>query len=343
MSKNKKESTGFFKKCYQSITKFEKYSEMSAEGTTKAIKYLVKLMLIFSIIVAFGLEYKLYQTINKSVEYINNQLPDLSYKEGKLDIDTDKTLIIDSEIPSIDQIIIDTKTDSEDKVEEYINSIPTDNTGIIILKDKAIAKAVETNNTIEYKYEEIFRNIPNLNKENFTKQDITNYLSGSGAFSIYSAFFVLMIIYVFILYFISVLIDTLLIAVFGNITVLFTKLRIKFSAVYNMAVYSLTLSILLNALYLVINSITGFEMKYFQIMYISIAYVYMVAAIFMIRLDFEKKQAELMKIMEEQKKVKKEMEEKEANQDQEEKEPKEKESDSTDDKEQNEEPDGSEA
>lgn len=299
---------GFFKKIYYSITKFEKYPEMAAEGTSSAFKYLALLMIVFSIIVTVGLIIELRNTVKSATEYIQNELPDLKYSDGNFTVNSNEVIRIDSQIPAIDQIIIDTNTDSEEQINEYIESIPTDNTGIVVLKDKVLVKAIETNQRVEYSYKEILSSL-HINTDSLTKQDIVDYLNGSGAISIYLMFFIVMIIYVFIIYLISVLVDTLLIAVLGNITVLFTKLKLKFSAVYNMSVYALTLSILLNGIYIFINSLTGFEMNYFQIMYTSIAYVYLVAAIFMIRIDFEKKQAELMKIMEEQEKVKQEMKE----------------------------------
>lgn len=306
--KKQEKRLGFFKKVFYSITKFEKYPEMAAEGISSSFKYLAQIMLIFSIIVSTGLEIELQQTVKKGTEYIKNELPNLNYSNGILNVESNETIKIDAEIPAIDKIIIDTNTESKEQIEEYVESIPTDNTGIVLLKDKVIVKAIETNQRVEYNYQDVLDSM-NIKNDNLNKQDIINYLTGSGALSIYVMFFILIVVYIFIIYSISVLVDTLLIAVLGNITLLFTKLKLKFSAVYNMSVYALTLSILLNAIYIVVNSITGFEMSYFQIMYTSIAYVYLVAAIFLIRLDFEKKQAELMKIMEEQEKVKEELKE----------------------------------
>ncbi|MBR3163666.1 MAG: DUF1189 domain-containing protein [Clostridia bacterium] len=343
--KEQKKNIPFFKKIVYSITKFEKYPEMSAEGTASAFKYLALLMLVFSIIVSSGLVIELQKTIKSGVDYLQNQLPDVNYTDGQLNVDSSEVIKIDSQIPSIDQIIIDTNTDSEEQLVEYINSIPQDNTGIVLLKNKAVIKAIDTNQVVEYSYKDILENI-NINKDALSKQDIINYLSEGGAISIYVIFFILMILYVFSVYLISVLVDTLLITVLGIFTVWFTKLKLKLSAIYNMSIYALTLSIILNALYLVINSITGFEMRYFQIMYISIAYVYMVAAIFLIRIDFEKKQAELMKIMEEQEKVRKEIKEKEHEQEEEKKEnkkPEEGKEKNGDELGQKEEPNGSEA
>ena len=320
--RKQEKSLSFLKKVYYSITKFEKYPDMAAEGTASAFKYLAVIMLIFSFIVSIGLVIELNNTLKTGTDYIQNELPNLTIVDGKLTVESAEVIKIDSQIPAIDQIIIDTNTDSEEQINEYVESIPTDNTGIVVLKDKAIIKAIETNQKIEYSYKDILSSL-NLKQDTIDKQDIIEYLTGSRAISLYAVFFVFMIIYVYVIYLVSVLVDTLLIAILGNITVLFTKLKLKFSAIYNMSIYALTLSILLNAMYLAINCITGFEMSYFQIMYTSIAYVYLVAAIFLIRIDFEKKQAELMKIMEEQEKVKQELKEQKNEEDKEQnKEPK---------------------
>lgn len=308
---NEEKKLGFFKKVLYSISKFEKYPEMAAEGVPRAFKYLAQLMLIFSIIVAGGFVFKLQDTAKKGIDYVQNELPDITYSDGKLDVKSNEAITIDNTGELfIDKIIIDTKVEIEEQINSYIESIPTDTTGVVVLKDKVIVKPSGANGETTYTYSEILNNLTNQEIKSLTKQDVVNYITGSSMISVYAMFFVLMLIYVFIIYSISVLIDTLLIAILGNITIIFTKLKLKFSAVYSMAIYALTLSILLNAIYITINSITGFEMKYFQIMYTAIAYVCLVAALFMIRSDLVKRQAELIKIREEQEKVRQEMEEK---------------------------------
>ena len=44
----KNEKIGFFKKVWYSITKLEKYPEMTTLGFASAIKYLIAIMVIFS-------------------------------------------------------------------------------------------------------------------------------------------------------------------------------------------------------------------------------------------------------------------------------------------------------
>ena len=88
-------------------------------------------------------------------------------------------------------------------------------------------------------------------------------------------------------------------------------MKLKYTAVYNIATYSLTLPIILNIVYIILQAFTGFTIKYFEVMYTAIASIYIAAAILMIRSDVIKKQIELTKIIEEQEKVRLELQRRE--------------------------------
>ena len=90
-----------------------------------------------------------------------------------------------------------------------------------------------------------------------------------------------------------------------------SNLRLKYSAAYNIATYSLTLPIVLNLIYAVINILTGYTISYFSIMYMAITCIYIITAILMIKSDVIKKQMELSKIIQEQERVKLELEKQE--------------------------------
>ena len=64
----------------------------------------------------------------------------------------------------------------------------------------------------------------------------------------------------------------------------------RYAAIFNMSVYAISLSVLLNTVYIAINIFTNFEIKYFQVMYIAVAAIYLIAAIFIIKSEFIKKQ-----------------------------------------------------
>ena len=118
----------------------------------------------------------------------------------------------------------------------------------------------------------------------------------------------MMLIYMFVLYFMSIWLDIVLLGALGFFTALILRLHLRFSAMCKIAIHSLTLPILLNALVVLIETFTNFRVEYFQIMYIGIAYIYIITAILMIKSDIMKNQKELAKIIEEQEKVRQELE-----------------------------------
>ena len=110
------------------------------------------------------------------------------------------------------------------------------------------------------------------------------------------------------MYMLTTLSNAVFLSVFGWITTWIAKIKMRFVAIFNMAVYALTLSVILNILYIAVNIFIDFKMEYFQVMYVSVAAIYLVAAIFILKSEFIKKQAELMKIVEAQEIVRKELE-----------------------------------
>ncbi len=134
-----------------------------------------------------------------------------------------------------------------------------------------------------------------------------NMISGTMIWTVYIAFFITMAIYLFIIYFSTVLVDALLYSVLGYITGIFSRLRLKYSATYNIAVHSLTLPIILNLVYMIVNQLTGYTIQYFDIMYMAITCIYIITSILMIKSDMIKQQMELSKIISEQEKIKQEL------------------------------------
>ena len=144
---------------------------------------------------------------------------------------------------------------------------------------------------------------------NLTRQISENYSETNQVF-IYIGVFAISYLYMFVINIISIAIDIILLGAFGYFTAIIIRLHLKFSAMCKIALHSLTLPIILNMVYILIKTFTNFEIKYFELMYISIAYIYIVTAILMIKYDVMKNQQELNKIIQEQEKVRQEMERK---------------------------------
>ena len=113
------------------------------------------------------------------------------------------------------------------------------------------------------------------------------------------------------MYLLTIISNVVLLHFFGYITTLLARIKMRYVAVFNMSAYALTLSVILNMLYVAVNIFVTFNMEYFQVMYVAVAAIYLVAAILILKADFMKKQLELMKIAEAEAIVKKEMEQEE--------------------------------
>ena len=309
---------GFFKKVWYAITKIEKYPDMAAEGVGRAIGYLAKIVAILAIILSLGMIYQTHNLLREGLNYLQNEFPEFSYQGGKLTVESENEIIISEENSVVGETIINTKTEDEQEINQYMNSITQKGEGIIILNDRIIIKTNSVSGTITYFYKDTFEP---LGVNEFTKQDVINYANSSQILTLYVSVFLTIFIYSFIMYLLTTLSNAVLLSFFGYITTLLARIKMRYVAIFNMSVYALTLSTILNMLYIAVNIFIPFSMEYFQVMYVAVAAIYLVAAILILKTDLIKQQIELMKIAEAEAIVRKEMEEKE----QKEKEEKEKE------------------
>lgn len=297
----------FFQKVWCSITKIETYPEMAAQGLGKANTYLTKIVAILTLVLCLGIIYQTNQAVREGVHYLENKFPEFSYKEGNLNVESDKPITIAEDKFVIGKIIVDTKIESEEEINKYINEVAQSGNGVIILKDKIILKNDAVAGTINYNYKEM---LSQMGITEFTKQDIINYANSAKIVNLYISIFLTVFIYSFIMYFLTTVTNALLLSVFGYLTTWVAKIKMRYVAIFNMSVYALTLSVILDMIYITVNVFIDFNMKYFQVMYVAVAAIYLVAAIFLLKLEFIKKQGELQKIVEAGEVLKQQLEEK---------------------------------
>jgi len=297
----------FWKRICISVKNVEKYQILAGESIKKSIVYLLKIMTIFSLVVSLALTIRFGNVVMNLKNFIEQNIEEINYKDNKLNVVAKENLTYYIDEVST-KIIINTGELTAEQQAEYAESLKYEFNGIMLLKDKVIIKNQMTNIPSAYNYSDIAEQyeIGTINK-----QDIIEKLSGKNQYTLCFVFFIVMTIYLFIIYFSSVLMDALVLAILGYITCSILKIKLKPSALYNIAIYALTLPIILNAIYMIINIFTGFTVKYFQVMYTAISYIYVISSILIIKSDFIKKQAELTKILSEQEKVKEELAKKE--------------------------------
>lgn len=278
----------FLKKIWLSITKFERYPEMATEGAPRAFLYLAQLIFIFSIIISIGATVKLSMVLKETSKYIETNIETINYENGILDLG--KKVI--REQNEFGTIIIDTSEEGKEKKAEYEKNI-SNNIGIIWLKDQVQLNIADQKRNFSYK--ELFGA---LGIQKFNKESTIEFIQNLDNPQIYLGAMASFIIYIWIAYFIASLINILLLSVFGWITTVVANLKIRYRALFNMSVYGITISSLLQAIYILVKLFINFEIKYFDIMYTAISYICLLAAIFMIKADVIKAQIEMIKIVE---------------------------------------------
>lgn len=314
MEQEKKVS--FFKKLFYSMVDFEKYQDFALEKVGKIVRYLLGLLLIFTIIVSLAFTYQFFSAFEQATEYVKNEMPDFHYENGVLLMDTQEPLIFDKieSFPGI--IIFDTQTQDQAKIEEYSKKLTLYENGILFLKDKVVLKNMASTMLASQTYQEL---LAEKKINSFTKQQVTEYLESYNKTAVFVSIYIVMAIYLFVIYLASILVDTIILGALSFLIARMVGIKMKYRSAFSIAVHALTLPVVLNAIYIVINVLTGFEIKYFSIMYNTISVIYAVTAILLIRSNLIKRQIELMKLQEEQKNIRIELERRKQEEDQKEK------------------------
>lgn len=307
MENNGTQKIGFWKRLKMSIFNVENYDIFAVEKFSKALGYFIKLMIIFSLIVAIGLTYKFAQIYTKTIDILKNEIPDFQYAQGNLTVYSEDAVTIENNNGILSKIIID-DTEDVQKQKEYQEEIKKYETAMLFLKNGVFINLQSQENPIYYEYQEIMKQ---FGTEEFTKEQMVNYIDAINVTSLYGAFYLTTAIYLFSIYIVLTFSDVILLSILGLFTSRIAKMKLKYMPIVNISIYALTLSIILYAIYMIINMLTGFEIQYFRVMYNAIAYIYVVTAILMIRAEMIKQQIELVKLVEEQKKVREELEQKE--------------------------------
>lgn len=295
-----KKKTPFFVKLKNSIFNFDKYYYFAEESLGKAICYFLKLMLIFAILTSIIATINLVQFTNKGIETFKSEFPEFKFENDNLILESEDKQYIKSDDYGYIQLIVNSEKESL----EDVGNVNTQRV-IALLKDRLVIKAVdETQSSITYKELGEKYQLSEL-----TKEAVINYVQSNSIYKIFAILFVLLVLTSFISYSISIMADILLLSIVGWLVSRIIGIRFKYKSIFNMSIYALTLSVILYLIYIGVNTFTGFTVKYFEIAYNAIAYVYLITAMLMIKSDLIKQQIEVAKIIEEQKKVSKEKEE----------------------------------
>lgn len=268
--KEKSLKISFWQKLNISIVNFEHYYVIAADGWKKAILYLVQLLLIFTTVLTCLVSYKTSSILKGISDYAKNELPDFGISDNQFWINSNEPIIIEKDS---NKIVID----NMNPVTTYTNDNKNSNKDLIVVsKDSIYFK--------NYYAGEMSYSIQNIGvlfgKSEIKKSDLIDVLSDT---RLYGTLTVYVFIAVFIMYFVSMLIDIVALAAVGYMMSRIVGLPLKFSATFAMATSAMSLPIIMTLIYFIANLTVGFNMPYFQIMITIISYIYMIFALIIMR------------------------------------------------------------
>jgi len=294
----------FLKRVKNAIFGLENYGIFVTESFLTALKYFFLLILFVTLVATLAQTYYFNKLVSKGYEYLANELPDFVFEDGVMKFEKNVEAY-DNEFDFY--LFANTDEFLEEKtIREYKAKSYDGRNGLIILKDKLIY--INRQSEAEYKYSDLVK----VYEAPITdRQGLIEEYEQAGLASICLAFFTAVMLGTYVSNLVIIFLDLILVAVFGYIVTKFCRVKVKMSAIFSIAVYSLTLSIILSGIYTVTSIFTDFVISYFNVMYLLIAYVYVIASILMIKSDLIKYNQELAVIAEVQKKVKEELKEEE--------------------------------
>ena len=309
----------FFKKVIISIKDLDKYNLLITEKMRRSIIYLLELMIIFTLIVSGVITYKINNLINEASKYIIDNVPNFTIDKEGLKLDSEESFTLENTENLGIKVILDDKTEDVNKYKEQIDEY--DGYFLLLLKDKMVltTKGSET--------EIVYDNLLSSNEvESINKKDVISIFNDNRT-QINSIIYVSIFGSTYFIYTLSVFIDALVLSLLVIIISKMAKIFLKYSQAIIISISSLTLPIIINLIYTCANLINGFYMENFQIMYVLIAYIYIIAVILIMRSDAIKKR-ELIKATIDVKELEKKLENREDKEEQKKDEKKEKDEDS---------------
>ena len=329
----------FFKRIFISIFKLEDYGMFLGERVSVAIKYGLLLLFLLSLIISLSLTFYVYDEIRTGINYFKNEMPNFTISpEGAK---------FDEEVRAYDyKFKFRLYTTNEKMSDDFMRQARYDSTDeddiLLLSNDEFFVKMGHSE--IRGKYADAL--IESVDKA-YLLNDIENINIGVmclGALGFYLIFLFLVLLF-------YNLTQLILVILFGSIASGFSGVRFKFRPLFSLSIYAMTLSSILNTIYAIEVPYLNFVIPHSDLMLVIIDFIYIIAAILMIKYDLIKQNEELQKVIEVQKQVHKEMEEqeqeenKENNQEKEKQEEKEKEKEKEEEPpviDENREPDGSE-
>ena len=282
---------GFPKMLWWSIAKPSNYEEMIKIGLKKSIKYFIALIAIIALLLSIAGAYIQSTEVQKIADYVQENVSDFKIeniaKEGeeanyKLDLENSEVVILDNQdfvnaFKSI--VIVNVNIKEKEAIKEYYKLATNNNVCTILLKDKCIMISSKYNpenenkeeGITEYTYSEVLNKIgPDFTE--FNKGDLVQIFNNIS----YTYYIVAYFTNYFTVLLVIFALDVIVLAIIAMIIAKAFKKDIKKKRMFSLAIYSMTLPIILYNIYLIVNYFAKLNIDYINVINMVISIIYIV-------------------------------------------------------------------
>lgn len=280
----------FYTRVKKAIFNFDEYEKFITEPISKSIGYFIKLLVLFSIIITIVLTYRINKEAKNILEVINEIFPNFKIENSQLEIEA-----VDNYEYYFEEINLKIIMDEKDLNVENTNY----SNCLVLFKNKVVLKFNGLSQ--ELLYRDIFN-------ENISKEKISIIRNTKEWITILFSVGIFILLICFIIYFIIIALDIVTLSIMGLIINFMIRTKFKYKEILKISIYAITLPLILYLCYIVLNISFGVTIKYFEIAYNAISYIYLITVLLIMKSEIIRNTIELQKILEEQKKVKEELE-----------------------------------
>lgn len=315
-------SYSFFRTLKVSIFQFDKYHEIMQHKTRKMLLFLFEIVVLVALIITGAVVLRLNNTYDYAYNFAKDNLPNFTITKEGFHMDIEEPLIYKNTEYFNSVVVFDNNTENK----KYLDEANQNSAIYLIFTKNSLVFKIPGTLTTEYKFADMFsdkkqstntvnaventtknvaENATETTTENATENTVAKETTESKEQKIDKEYILKVFdaetmrttigklaIYLFLLLFLSLLIISLInifaLAVLGYVFARIIKMPFKFGNVFNMAIASTTLPSILLCVYMVINILTGFTIVKFDILYALVSYIYLGAAIFILRSNMNK-------------------------------------------------------
>lgn len=147
-----RKNDSFLAEFVNSIKEFDSYNKFASEKTSKSILYIIKIVVIFSLIISSVFIVKFLNFKKNVFDVLSEQIEEIKYENEKMYIKSkNEKIYINDNLININ-ISINTDDIDEEEILKYEQQVRNGEVSYAILKESIIAKSSINNDIIRYSY-----------------------------------------------------------------------------------------------------------------------------------------------------------------------------------------------